>query len=268
MRKIQLIIICLILTLSKANAQEPQFKFHLAFEDATGAKDTVWLIFDTLATSGYDTIFGEKPLSLLPNIFQVYLELGINDTGKVSAVPTSYELYGFPIMAQNYVYPINMYWDTSLIYNNNLPFVINTATLDNEWFFFNNNDALNHIYHMQYEDSIQLPWFSWGSQEQFPINFGFGYDYMLNTSIINDKNKSIPILLYPNPTSGKLLVKLKDDIEIILELKLMDVKGTILKQLFITNNKAIIDISDLPTGLYFIEVFNNRFSYREKIIKY
>lgn len=277
MRKIQLILICLLLTITKIQAQEPQFKFHLAFEDATGAKDTVWLIWDSLATEGptegggqtnLDTLFGEIPMSLPTGVFRVYVELSANDSGKVRAIPLNWALYGFPIKAQNYVYPINMYWDTSLIFNNNLPFVINTAYLGNDWFFFNNNDPLNQIYHMQYEDSIQLPWFSWGSQDQFPINFNFGYDYILNVGIDEKEIKHNRLVVYPNPSSNKLLIKLKDNIDTAFELKLIDVRGTVLKQLSITNNRAIIDISDLPIGLYFIEVFNEKFSYREKIIKY
>jgi hypothetical protein len=40
---------------------QPQWRFHLAFEDATGAKDTLWFIYDTTATIGWDSHLGEGP---------------------------------------------------------------------------------------------------------------------------------------------------------------------------------------------------------------
>lgn len=243
----------------------PQFKFHLAFEDATGAKDTVWLILDTLATSGYDTIFGEMPISLPSNIFQVYIKLGVNDTGKVSAVP--YEFGGFQILAKNYVYPLTMYWDTSLIYNNNLPFTINKDIyLDNDWFFFNNDGSLFHLFNMRSADSVELPKFYYGSQEQFPLNFSFNVSS--GVGIKEDNFNSSTISVFPNPTQTQLLVYLNENIDGAAELKLMDVRGTTIKQLVMSTNKTIVDVSDLPSGLYFIEVFNEKFSSREKIIKY
>lgn len=247
----------------------PQFKFHLAFEDATGAKDTVWLILDSLATGGYDTIFGEIPVSIPTGVFQVYIEIGMNDTSKVSAVPTSYTSGGFQILAQNYVYPLILYWDTSLIYNNNLPFTIDCAYLDNDWFFFNNDGTLMYLFNMMNTDSVELPKFYYGSQEQFPMNFTMSSNLSTYCSVsIKEEHSKTGINLYPNPTSDKLLVELNDNINTVIELKLMDVRGTVLKQLSIADNRTILDISDLPSGLYFIEMFNNSFSYREKLIKY
>jgi len=40
-----------LMLVSQAQAQ-PQWRFHLAFEDAIGAKDTLWFLYDTTATLG------------------------------------------------------------------------------------------------------------------------------------------------------------------------------------------------------------------------
>jgi hypothetical protein len=40
----------LALTFCCSITAQPQWKFHIAYEDATGAKDTIWLIWDTTAT--------------------------------------------------------------------------------------------------------------------------------------------------------------------------------------------------------------------------
>ena len=44
-----------------AGIKTPLWKFWIAFEDATGAKDSIWLIFDPSASfdSNTDTVFGE-----------------------------------------------------------------------------------------------------------------------------------------------------------------------------------------------------------------
>ena len=270
MKKQLLILITLFFTsCTIVKAQEPQFKFHLAFEDATGAKDTVWLIFDTLATSGNDTIFGEIPISILPDTFQVFVKINASDTGKVVAIPTNYELYGFQVMAKNYVYPIKLQWDTSLIHTNNLPFTINTAYLDNEWFFFNNDGSLNNQYNILTADSsyISLPSFNWGSQEQFPINFGFGYDYMLSTNILDNSNNTSYFKLYPNPSRTRINLTLDYNHDSIFEYYIMDLRGSILKSSIITSDNTEIDLSEISKGIYVISVINEKISFRELIIK-
>ena len=159
--------------LLKGYSQEPDFKFYLAFVDGSGAKDTIWVGWDSIATSGYDPIFNDTPQSL-PNdsSFRVYIKYGLLDSGKVKINPYSNTMVGMNIDAQNHVYPITMYWDTTLMNQNALPFVINQALLNNDWFFFNWNDpAYLQQFNMMITDSVQLPPFTWGSQNQFPMNF-------------------------------------------------------------------------------------------------
>lgn len=76
------------------NAQ-PQWKFHIAFEDATGARDTIFLIWDSTATWEMDTLLGEIPMNFDTNIFQVYMYINSTplDSSKVSASNTNYSIY-------------------------------------------------------------------------------------------------------------------------------------------------------------------------------
>jgi len=256
-------LIILFTASSTLKAQEPAFKFHLAFEDATGAKDTLWLIWDSLATNGYDALFGEEPVSIPNDTFQVYVRYSVTDTGKVKSYPFDYSGIGFQIHAKNYVYPINMYWDTSLIFNNNLPFTINMAILDNEWFFFQTNDpSLHHQYSMMYEDSIQLPWFYWGSQDHFPIIFSFGYDPFLETSI-KEVNSS-EVFIYPNPVSDQLYIKIPK--KGTYQVQIRDVNGKIVKEQFI-NLTNTVQVKELLQGLYFLELKNEKHHFIQKFIK-
>ncbi|MEI2419331.1 hypothetical protein V6O07_03590, partial [Arthrospira platensis SPKY2] len=42
---------CLALLLGTLHVSaQPQWRFHLAFEDAIGAKDTIWFVYDTTAS--------------------------------------------------------------------------------------------------------------------------------------------------------------------------------------------------------------------------
>jgi hypothetical protein len=232
-------------------AQEPDFKFHLAFEDATGAKDTVWMVWDSLATMGYDTIFNEYPHSLPTDTFQVYIKYSGVDSGKVRAYPFNVSATGFNIEAQNYVYPISMYWDTSLIFHNNLPFTINSAQLDNEWFFFNGNHPNDpQIYSMIYEDSIELPTFNWGSQEHFPMVFSFGYDPFLDTYI--KENFDSKLLLYPNPTSSQLVIRIKEPSFYKVNIINIEGKQVVEQQLNSTHN--VVNVNHLPNGIYHYKI--------------
>jgi len=83
-----LVFLFLFICLNKVVAQtQPQWKFYIAFEDATGQKDTIWSVWDTLAQSiGVDSIFGEQAVSLNPNTFNVYIFNSDNDTTKTSAL--------------------------------------------------------------------------------------------------------------------------------------------------------------------------------------
>ena len=62
-----LLIFALTSVVSALNAQGPptQWKFYLAFEDATGAKDTIWIGLDENGTVGnLNPDLGEVPVQL------------------------------------------------------------------------------------------------------------------------------------------------------------------------------------------------------------
>ena len=74
MRRIHLLTLTVLLAMSAAAQQ--QWRFHLAFEDGTGARDTIWMLYDTAAQLFYansdplvDTLLGEGPVSFDPGDF-------------------------------------------------------------------------------------------------------------------------------------------------------------------------------------------------------
>jgi hypothetical protein len=243
-------------------AQTPDFKFHLAFEDATGAKDTVWLIWDSLATTGYDTIFNEYPHSLPTDTFQVYIKYNGVDSGKVRAIGYDYDSYDFYISAHNYVEPLNIFWDSSLIFNNNLPFEIRESYFDNEWFFLNNNWGGNHAFNILWDNHVELPSFNYGSQNHFPMYFYMGYYIFVSISEQNNMNN---LKIYPNPLSDQLIINL-NEIE-NCQINILSITGELKKSFYTNKEITVIDISDLKKGIYFIEVKSTSFFYVKKVIK-
>jgi len=72
------------------------------------------------------------------------------------------------------------------------------------------------------------------------------------TETDNSSASAIKWKYYPNPTSGVLTVEIEGDSE---ELFLADMSGKILKRFLLKNsNRLQIDISDFPTGMYFLKI--------------
>jgi hypothetical protein len=85
---------------------------------------------------------------------------------------------------------------------------------------------------------------------------------------INDPLTSMDIMLYPNPTTGKLTVELSKGKNIV-KANLLDMNGKVVSMLnpHSQNNTIQFDLSGLDRGLYFIKVQDNQGIYTAKIIK-
>ncbi len=73
------------------------------------------------------------------------------------------------------------------------------------------------------------------------------------------------ISIYPNPTIDKLRIVLKDEIKII-ETKVLDINGKL--KLKYSDQRTDIDLSNLNSGIYIIEIKTSNRINREKIIKH
>lgn len=250
--------------------QQPEFKFYLAFEDATNTKDTLWYILDSTATVGMDTALGEKPQNLTSSSFHVYMYItSAADSGKTIAYPSISCGFSSQIRAQNVVYPITVRWDTSLLFNHNLPCIFNLVIFDNEWFFFasTHNDPINGGFSLLLQDSVVLPSFSWGSQDHFPLTFIFFHDPQLSAA--ENSTDNLKVKGYPNPTANNYTIELKNS-ELPFNVTISDLSGRkIMQQNKITTNKTTLNLQGLPKGVYFLEVLSNTHKkVTQKIIKY
>src|SRR5690554_6236136 len=127
--------------------QQAQWSFYLAFEDATGAKDSVWFLMDTSATYPWSIsgLYGEELVEPDSGNFQVWflhpLDLQSGNRYDTWLGRPISEAFSFELFSENGVMPYIATWDSTLftadfLYEYGDP--IYKATLDNEYFFFQN----------------------------------------------------------------------------------------------------------------------------------
>ena len=213
MKKFIYTLFLLIFFFSVHSYAQPQWKFHVAFEDATGAKDTIWFIWDTTATFfGIDTALGEGNPHMDYSQFNVWtLTWASNsdyDTTKTVAHPYD-DSFENTIEAINFELPITITWDSALLHADYLPPTpvgwVNYARIDNDYFFFNNNNGLAHQYDMTLSDSVTAPYegdviaWDWQDWVHFPMDIFLIQDPTLNVDTKTDNLKNISLKSYPNP---------------------------------------------------------------------
>ncbi|MDD4148998.1 MAG: glycosyl hydrolase family 18 protein [Bacteroidales bacterium] len=134
-------------------------------------------------------------------------------------------------------------------------------------YFINSSENAN-LYLWEFGDgetSAQAePWHTYTSSGLFTVrleafSYGCGSNYKTLTDyihVINPTNiedfSEINFSLYPNPSSDKIFVRLKQG-EITL-IKIYDVSGQIIYQKKLQTNFTSIDISSFATGVYIIEI--------------
>lgn len=208
--KRQLLVICTILLISNMLKAQPQWKFPIAFEDATGAKDTIWCIWDSTATDGQlnsvDTALGEAGVTFDYSKFNVWIYNNVPnaDSTKTIAIPF-YESFGLYVYAFNYQYPITVSWDSSMFHAPGLPYpvgYVDRAIIDNDYFFLVNNDPPEQKFNMLLDNNVVAPWFNWGAQSQFPMDIGImnGFTVGIRENIVTRNDRDI----FPNPVNQSI----------------------------------------------------------------
>jgi hypothetical protein len=260
---------------------QPQWKFHIAYEDATGAKDTIWLIWDTTATFyGIDTLLGEGNPGMNYNEFNVWTLTGGPgwnqiDTTKVVAHPYEYS-FGPIIEAMNFILPITISWDSSLFHAPWLPPQpvgwINHARIDNHYFFWNwNNPWVTHYYDMTIDNKVIAPipgsdpWF-WQDWIHFPMSFIIYQDPTLGTPMPN-KNPGKDLIVYPNPAGTQLWVSIPDDCLLTNTIiEVVNSEGRKTTSIKPDNQLYMLETSRWHTGLYILKLWDGKQWRSEKVV--
>jgi len=255
------LILLLALALACTTTAQPTWRFHLAFEDGTGARDTIWMVYDTTATTdtspwpgpNVDSLLGEGKVHIDTSIFNVWMYNPAGDTTKTRAYP--YSVYpsfdGTIIDAINWVPPMTITWDTSLFHAPYLPYEqgsIQWASMTGIAFSqFDQGLPGFGLFSMLLDDSVTIDQL-WDYLFPFPVLFSGD-----NTIGINSQRRPEPRMqLWPNPAQRLVHVQVPGGEA--MEVLVSDLIGR--RVIGPTNLPANgqLDISALHTGIYHIVV--------------
>lgn len=243
---------------------QPQWRFHLAFEDGTGARDTIWMIYDTAATTGpnADTQLGEGSVNINESTFQVYTLNILGQPTKTIALPYSFYPFfsGTPIEAVNWQFPVTIRWDPSLFNAPYLPYdqgSIGQAYLGGDYFFFHSNDGSKLGFNMLLTDHVVVE----DGFLLFPTGAGWGPGTWLGS----DSNGSVKpsMSIGPVPADDRLLIR---SVERLEQLLLVDELGRTLLNLNRPDLELELDLSSIPTGAYMLLALTERNHRLAKVI--
>ncbi|OPZ99125.1 MAG: hypothetical protein BWY70_01059 [Bacteroidetes bacterium ADurb.Bin408] len=133
------LLICTLTFRTKAQTT-PEFEFFLAFEDSAGNKDTIYVGYDSQATSGLDSVFGEYNIKTTPfdSVFEVRVSNYFNSVANEYAlINNDYSNFHtkkqilsntcnnqwlidpkvIPILVHSKNYPIKVKWNNSNSFN-------------------------------------------------------------------------------------------------------------------------------------------------------
>lgn len=273
----------LLLVEVKAQPQTAQWSFYLAFEDASGAKDSLWYVLDTAATTpnvwsanspyrtGQDPQFGEVPFPLSDTEFEVfmagYASFDTLEDGSITNIQSgNFNVEARPVWspylgsggvsAHNYVLPITMRYDASLLTSATINALINqdmTDTfMDSDYLY---SFAAGVFCFLQY-DSLVLPYFEIQGVEfdHFPIYFSLQPGNTCAGLSVSERPK-IDVNIYPNPAAEIIVIQTREDFN---QVEIFDLSGKRVLNVSVQNGltQSTIDVSTLNSGMYVLSIHN------------
>lgn len=111
----------------------------------------------------------------------------------------------------------------------------------------------NEYHYDAFDNMIQDVFFGWDQDDnQWFVREQNKYYYAVSSGI-SDDNLDDQIVVYPNPSSGMVHIEGLHD---LAKISIHDMNGREVKSSYLSGNS--IDISELPSGLYFLHLFPNK----------
>ena len=249
---------------------QPQWRFHLAFEDAIGAKDTIWFVYDTSATQAMDHHLGEVFVHVDPDSFNVWMSSTFNgDTAvKSLALPfTDYPQGYFPITGNGYTPPLTLRWDPSLFSSPDLPstpasYIRYAGLFSYYWWVTDTWNLGTEGFDMMLTDSVVI---EAGFEEWlFTPYLSMAFDF-IDYSGIDSRTPSLPSLeVFPNPTKDRMVINAP---EALTEVLLLDALGRAVMRVAPPDIGPVeVDVSGLPAGSYLLHARGRGGMYRGRVV--
>ena len=193
----------------------------------------------------------------MPDVYdsKVALRYRTNNIPSDNSV-TVVDLYGNIVYSNNNLAPNTLYYDTLDVTNG----CYSLKVLDT------GNDGFSYwAYPDQGSGFFQVRPLS-GPLTSFEPEFGreINYSFVIGgfTNVI--ENKSLELLVFPNPTSN--FINLESNL-LIEEYKLIDISGRVLQSEKLNDYNTILDVSSYSDGIYFIDLKSKDQRIRKKIVK-
>lgn len=259
------------------NIQAQEFSFQLFFEDAVGNKDTITLGYDKSATNDIDTSFGEVNIIyeeiVKPFDVQISDEWHFRSNGLPGNFHTKKQILhyacidyydgvqGIDIFSKHW--PVNVRWDNTLFdpqcrngslitchhpgawWDAGCPIgsFIQLMKWDGMLSFDSNNQGsiinTNYGYINEFNDTIAFYFFV------------FGPPGVSNVAVEDEFKTAERIKVSPNPVVDKLSLHIPEDLGNLESLQILSLEGQTLLR---SNNIMDIDLSNLSSGIYLIQV--------------
>lgn len=89
--------------------------------------------------------------------------------------------------------------------------------------------------------------------------------YVRNPTGISDVELNAGVHLYPNPSKSKVQISLDQKQDYLMQVSIYDAKGAKINQIDLDGQKAEVDISSLPSGLYQFKIQTNQGVVNKKV---
>ncbi len=124
---------------------------------------------------------------------------------------------------------------------------------------FNRQFATSNNYISGTTDNFS--WFTYNNIQELISSF---FEKNAFSDIDKNETENKDILFYPNPASSslKLNVPVRNDYDV----KIVDINGKIIKNIKCSQSNIVIDVSDIPQGIYIIQIFTSYDVYQDKIV--
>jgi hypothetical protein len=162
----------------------------------------------------------------------------------------------------NIIYEITSYWDTSTnswIFDSKYEFTydltvsIDNVLVPNNFDIESNNPILSYFYY--YYD---------GSDFVLDMKYIFYYSDITG---INEVTDNYNVSIYPNPANDYLMINTTTNENLKIEIYTIRGQSVISTECINNASQMRIDISQLPSGMYFIRIANNQNNITKKFVK-
>lgn len=289
------VIICFSINIQKTNAQvytipwaqvQPEWVFPLWFEDATGAKDTLYFAYQEVPTSFNNfPLYGMVYKKIDLTKFNAYYQCDLlpDTTAYKAVVLNSNSNFVSDICFINCQLPLIMRWDVNMFRSNALPFPDQSPApraqgLITYDFAIQTTGGCpvavlisDTFYNTPPTDCYQV------DSATFINAFGGGMGYLQffiqkwtgipgGTSIEQISTNEL-IHIYPNPFNDLITIISTDGLCSNCTIEIYDLTGRLIfaKNDFAQQNQ-FLDLSILKNGTYLIHIFNNKKSIISTII--